>query len=72
MIRWDFFLIVIVSSLVAAGLLVTLFSLALRFGDDEQPWHRRLSVAMYVLCGLLVVAGIVLIVPALRSTIFGL
>jgi hypothetical protein len=71
-IRWDYFLIVIVSSLVAAGLLVTLFSLALRFSDGEAPWRRRVAVAMYVLCGLLVVAGIILIVPALRSTVFGL
>ena len=72
MIRWDFFIVVIVSSLVAAGLLVTLFSLALRFGDGEAPWRRWVSVAMYVLCGLLVVAGIILIVPALRSGILGL
>ena len=71
-IRWDYFLIVILSSLVAAGLLVTMFSLALRFGDAAAPWRRPLSIAMYVLCGLLVVCGIVLIVPALRSTVFGL
>lgn len=72
MIRWDFFIVVILSSLVAACLLVTLFSLALRFGDGEAPWRRRVSVAMYVLCGLLVVAGIILIVPALRSGLLGL
>ena len=51
MIRWDFFIIVIVSSLVAAGLLVTLFSLALRFGDGVAPWRRTVSIVMYVLCG---------------------
>ena len=72
MIRWDYFIVVIASSLVAAGLLVTLFSLALRFGDGAAPWRRRVSVLMYVLCGALVAVGIVLIVPALRSTIFGL
>jgi len=71
-IRWDFFILVIVSSLVAAGLLVTLFSLALRFGDGATGRRRWLSVLMYVLCGLLVAVGIILIVPALRSTILGL
>ena len=72
MIRWDFFIVVIVSSLVAAGLLVTLFSLALRFGDGASPARRRVSIVMYVLCGLLVAVGLILIVPALRSTILGL
>lgn len=71
-IRWDYFIIVILSSLVAAGLLVTLFSLALRFGDAETPRRRALSISMYVLCGLLVVFGIILIVPALRSAVLGL
>ena len=71
-IRWDYFLLVILSSLVAAGLLVTLFSLALRLGDGEAPWRRPVSVAMFVLCGLLVALGIILIVPALRSPVFGL
>ena len=72
MIRWDFFIIVIVSSLVAAGLLVTLFSLALRFSDGAAPWRRTVSIVMYALCALLVAIGIVLIVPALRSAVFGL
>jgi hypothetical protein len=71
-IRWDYFLVVITSSLVAACLLVTLFSLALRLGDPEGGRRRALSILMYVLCGLLVAAGIVLIVPALRSSVFGL
>ena len=72
MIRWDFFVLVILSSLVAAGLLVTLFSLALRFGDGTTRRRRWLSTLMYALCGLLVAVGIILIVPALRSTILGL
>lgn len=71
-IRWDYFIIVILSSLVAAGLIVTMFSLALRLGDGQTRGRRILSVSMYVACGLLVVVGIVLIVPALRSAVFGL
>jgi hypothetical protein len=70
-IHWGDFLTVIVASLVAACLLVTLFSLGLRLGDGEQAWRRPVSVAMFVLCGLLVVFGIILIVPALRSVVFG-
>ncbi len=70
-IHWDEFLTVIIASLVAASLLVTLFSLALRFGVGEKRWSKPLSVTMYVLCGLLVAAGIFLIVPALHSAVLG-
>lgn len=70
-INWGDFVIVIVSSLVAAALLVTLFSLGLRLGDSEQRWRIVLGRAIFVLCGLLVVFGIVLIVPALRSIVLG-
>ena len=70
-INWGDFLTVIIASLVAACLLVTLFSLGLRLGDGEQPWRRPVSVAMFVLCGLLVAVGIFLIVPALHSAVLG-
>lgn len=72
MIRWDYFILVIASSLVAACLLVTLFSLALRFSDGAAPWRRPVSIVMYALCGLLVAMGLILIVPALRSTVLGM
>ena len=70
-INWGDFVTVIIASLVAACLLVTLFSLGLRLGDGEQPWRRPASVAMFVLCGLLVAIGIFLIVPALHSAVLG-
>ncbi len=50
---------------------MTLFSLALRLGDGAAPWRKPASVAMYVLCGLLVAFGIFLIVPALHSAVLG-
>lgn len=67
-IAWGSFAIVVVSALVAAGLLVTLFSLALRLGDGVARWHRVASVALFVLCGLVVLYGIYLIVPALHGS----
>ena len=68
---WGDYRTVMVSSLVAASLLVILFSLALRLGDGEQRWRRPVSVSMFVLCGLLVAVGIFLIVPALHSAVLG-
>ena len=70
-INWGDFLTVIISSLVAASLLVTLFSLGLRLGDGTERWRRPVSVTMFVLCGLLVAVGIFLIVPALHSAVLG-
>lgn len=66
MIDWGSFALVAGASLIAACVLVTLFSLALRLGDGEARWRRPASVALYVLCGLCVVGGITLIVPALH------
>jgi len=70
-INWLDFVTVIVASLVAASLLVTLFSLALRLGDSELVWRKRLSIGLYVLCGLFVAFGIFLIVPALHTAVLG-
>jgi len=67
MIDWVAFVTVVVVSLVAASVVVTLFSLALRLGDGTEPWRRRASVALYVLCGAFVLFGIYLIVPALHT-----
>ena len=51
---------------VAACMLVTVFSLALRLGDGAAPWRKPLSIGLYVLCGAIVLFGIYLIVPALH------
>ena len=67
MINWWSFVEVVVAALVSAGLLVTLFSAALRFGDGDARWRRPLSIALYVLCALVVAFGIYLIVPALHA-----
>lgn len=65
-IAWSSFAIVVIAAAVSAGLLVTLFSLALRLGDGTSTWRRVGSITLYVLCGLVVAYGIYLIVPALH------
>jgi hypothetical protein len=65
-IEWGNFVVVVAVSLVAASALVLLFSLGLRLADGVEAWRRPVSVLMFVLCGILVVVGIVLIVPQLR------
>lgn len=67
MIDWLAFVSVVVAAVVSAGLIVTLFSLALRLGDGAEPWRKGVSVALYVLCGLVVLFGVYLIVPALHQ-----
>jgi hypothetical protein len=67
MIDWSTFPLVVGAALVAACVLVTLFSVALRVGDGSEPWRRPASVALYVLCGTTVALGIYLIVPALHA-----
>ena len=63
MIDWLAFVIVVVTALVSACHLVTLYSLALRLGDGAAPWRRYASIGMYVLCGIAVAFGIWIIVP---------
>lgn len=67
MIDWPAFVTVAVSSLVAAGLLVTVFSLALRVGDGKGRVRRISAVALYGVCVFIVVFGVFLIVPALHD-----
>jgi hypothetical protein len=67
MIDWPAFVTVAVSSLVAAGLLVTVFSLALRVGDGKGRLRRISAVALYGVCVFIVVFGVFLIVPALHD-----
>jgi hypothetical protein len=66
-IDWFAFVVVVGASLISACLLVTLFSTALRVGDSPLAWRRRASVALYVVCGLVVAFGVYLIVPALHA-----
>ena len=70
-IDWSAFVKVIIAALVAAGLLVTLFSLALRVGDAPGILRRIGSLVLWGLCVLVVLFGIFLIVPALHTP-FGL
>ena len=65
-IAWNEFFIVTVASLVAACLIVTIFSLALRIGGGKTVVRRPVSIALFVVCGLAVLFGIYLIVPALH------
>lgn len=67
MIDWSTFPLVVGVALVAACLLVTLFSVALRVGDGAESWRRPTSVGLFVLCGLVVAFGIYLIVPVLHA-----
>ena len=67
MIDWWSFVQVVVAALVSACLLVTLFSTALRLGDGVARWRRPASIALFVVCGLVVAFGIYLIVPALHA-----
>ncbi|MGN6273206.1 MAG: hypothetical protein ACTHMQ_08970 [Protaetiibacter sp.] len=62
MIDWAAFLTVFVASLVSACVAVTLFSLGLRLGDGEAAWRRPVSVAMFTVCGVVVLVGLYLIV----------
>ncbi len=66
-IQWFNFVLVVGASLLAACLVVTTFSLALRLGDGTAPWRRPLSVMLFVLCALFVLFGLYLIIPALHS-----
>jgi hypothetical protein len=62
-IDWMAFLTVVVGSLVAACLLVALFSVGLRLNDGAAAWRRPVSVAVFVICAAVVIFGIYLIVP---------
>ena len=66
-IEWMAFVTVVIAALVAACLLVTVFSLALRVGDSPSKRRRFGSVALFAVCGFIVLFGIFLIVPALHT-----
>jgi hypothetical protein len=66
MIDWFSFLTVLVVSIVSASVIVLLFSLGLRLVAVEGGWRRPAGVAAFVLCGLLILFGVYLIIPALH------
>ena len=63
MIEWGSFAAVAIAALVSACLFVLLYSLALRLADGTAAWRRPVSVALFVLCGLVVLFGLSIIVP---------
>jgi hypothetical protein len=66
MIDWAAFLIVLVTSIVSACLVVALFSLGLRLASAIGVWRRSLAVASFAVCGLAILFGVYLIIPALH------
>lgn len=66
-IDWMAFVTVVVSTLVAACLLVTLFAWALRLSDGQGRRRRLAAVVLYAACVFVVAFGIFLIVPALHT-----
>jgi hypothetical protein len=65
-VDWMAFLTVTVAAIVAAGVLVTLFSIGLRLSDGAAPWRRPLAVVVFAICALLVATGVWLVVPTLH------
>ena len=68
MIDWSAFVVVALVSLVSAAALVSLYSFGLRLltVEGRTPARRVAGYACFVLCGLGVLYGICLIVPALH------
>jgi hypothetical protein len=66
MIDWAAFLIVLVTSIVSACLVVALFSLGLRLTAASGHWRRSLGAASFGVCGLAILFGVYLIIPALH------
>jgi len=64
MIDWLAFLAVLVASIVGACGVVFLFSVGLRFTGSDSRRVRPVGVLAFVLCGLLIVYGLYLIIPA--------
>ena len=63
MIDWLSFLIVLVVSVVSAGVVVLLFSVGLSLVPMSGGWRRPVGIASFVLCGLVILYGVYLIVP---------
>ncbi|MFL4472583.1 hypothetical protein ACIPVK_01110 [Paeniglutamicibacter sp. MACA_103] len=76
-IQWDAFLIVAVTTWVAALFIVGAYSLGVRMlavGEDAKRSAVPARLAAYgcfALCGIVVMFGIILIVPSLSERILG-
>ncbi len=76
-IHWLDFLIVAVTTLVSALFIVGAYSLGVRLlavAEDEgrsRSGARAAAFGCFALCGIVVIFGIVLIVPALSEKILG-
>ena len=66
-IDWAAFAIVVLATLAAAGTTVALYSLGLRLSDGGGIWRRRTGTLCFVVCGLVVIYGVYLIVPAFHA-----
>ena len=62
MIEWASFAAVALAALVSACLFVLLYALGLRLGDGKARWRRPVSVVLFVLCGFVVLFGLLIIV----------
>jgi hypothetical protein len=66
-IDWAAFLVVLVATLVAASLVVTLYSLGLRLTDHATGVRRVAGVVCFAACALVVLYGVYLIVPFFQA-----
>lgn len=66
MIDWFAFLTVLITSVVAGCVVMLLFSLGLRFANAAGTWRRPIGITAFALCGLVVLFGLYLIIPALH------
>jgi len=64
MIDWLAFLSVLVASIIGACGVVFLFSVGLRLVGSDVRWRRPVGVLAFVLCGLVILFGLYLIIPA--------
>lgn len=65
-IDWLSFLTVAATSIVAACVIVFLFSVGLRFVASGTTWRRPIGVLSFIVCGLLILFGVYLIIPGLH------
>jgi hypothetical protein len=65
MIEWGSFFVVFAAAVIAACVVMTLFSLGLRLASPQTTRTRRgLGIACFVLCALAMVLGVSLVIPA--------
>lgn len=69
MIDWGAFVVVALASLVGAGLLVSLYAFGLRLlAAESRPAVATVGAyACFVFCGLVVLYGIYLVIPAFHA-----